>query len=120
MTHVKAAEVFGVTRHSVDRWVSAYRTAGAAAKREKALIYWGGEMGLRSHHQAGRSYAPRGRTPSIPGTGQRFGSHVLSATTNRGHLAFMVFKKDFTASLFLRFLRPCKTQRNVQHELWPA
>jgi len=210
MTHVKAAEVFGVTRHSVDRWVRAYRAAGAdalkaqkrgpkgergrlkrrqaaavcnlirdrhpeqlklpfvlwtadavrqliqrqykvrvsartvrrylarwgftpqkpvrrayeqddvavqrwlkkeypairaTAKREKALIYWGDEMGLRSDHQAGRSYAPKGKTPTIPGTGQRFGCNVLSALTNRGHLDFMVFKKGFTAAVFLRFLR---------------
>ena len=210
MTHVKAAEVFGVTRQSVDRWVSVYRTAGvdglkaqkrgpkgeraklkgwqsaavcnlirdrhpeqlklpfvlwtadavrqliqrkykvrvsartvrrylacwgftpqkpvrrayeqddvvverwlkeeypairAAAKRERALIYWGDEMGVRSDHQAGRSYSPRGKTPTIPGTGQRFGCNVLSAITNRGHLDFMVFKKGFAAAVFLRFLR---------------
>lgn len=217
MTHVKAAEVFGVTRHSVDRWVKAYNTAGAdalkagkrgpkgeqsrlkgwqaaticnlirdrhpeqlklpfvlwtaeavrqliyrkfklrvstrtvrrylvrwgftpqkpvrrayerddasvqrwlteeypwirkAAKREKALIYWGDEMGVRSDHQSGRSYAPKGKTPVIPGTGQRFGCNVLSAITNRGHLDFMVFKKGFTASVFLRFLRRLIKQAN--------
>ncbi len=210
MTHVKAAEVFGVTRQSVDRWVKAYRSRGAlalkvhkrgpkgegsrlegwqavtviklitdhhpeqlklpfvlwtadavrqliqrkfrvgisvrtvrrylarwgftpqkpvrrayerddaavrrwleqeypaireAAKQEKALIYWGDEMGVRSDHQAGRSYAPKGQTPAIAGTGQRFGCNVLSALTNRGHLDFMVFKKGFTAAVFVRFLR---------------
>jgi len=210
MTHVKAAEVFGVTRQSVDRWVKAYRCRGAnslkvhkrgpkgegsrlegwqaatiiklitdhhpeqlklpfvlwtadavrqliqrqfkvrvsvrtvrrylarwgftpqkpvrrayerddaavqrwleqeypaireAAKKEKALIYWGDEMGVRSDHQAGRSYAPKGQTPAIAGTGQRFGCNVLSALTNRGHLDFMVFKKGFTAAVFVRFLR---------------
>ncbi len=31
MTRVKAAEVFGVTRHSVDRWVKAYRASGPDA-----------------------------------------------------------------------------------------
>ena len=210
MTHVKAAEVFGVTRHSVDRWIKAYSSAGAdalrarkrgpkgersrlkgwqsaticnlirdrhpeqlklpfvlwtaeavrqlinrrfklhvsartvrrylvrwgftpqkpvrrayerndaavqrwlkeeypairkAAKREKALIYWGDGMGVRSDHQAGRSYAPKGKTPVIPGTGQRFGCNVFSAITNRGHLDFMVYKKGFTALVFVRFLR---------------
>ena len=209
MTHVKAAEVFGVTRQSVDRWVHAYRCGGAdslkvhtrgpkgegsrlagwqaaavvrlitdrhpeqlnlpfvlwtadavrplierrfkvrvsvrtvrrylsrwgfiphkpvrrayerddaavrrwleeeypairgAAQKEKALIYWGGEMGVRSDHQAGGPYAPKGATPAIAGTGQRFGCNVLSALTNRGHLDFMVFKKGFTAAVFLRFL----------------
>ena len=62
-------------------------------------------MGLRSDHQAGRSYAPRGRTPTTCGTGKRFGANVLSAITNRGHLLFMVFKARFTTLVFLRFLR---------------
>jgi len=217
MTHVKAAEVFGVTRHSVDRWIKAYSIAGEdalkarkrgpkgeqsrlkgwqaaticnlirdrhpeqlklpfvlwtaeavrqlihrrfklrvsartvrrylvrwgftpqkpvrrayernntavqhwlteeypairnTAKREKALIYWGDEMGVRSDHQAGRSYAPKGKTPVIPGTGQRFGCNILSAITNRGHLDFMVFRKGFTASVFVRFLRRLIKQAN--------
>jgi hypothetical protein len=38
---------------------------------EKAVIYWGDEMGLRSDHAVGRSYSRRGETPIIPGTGQR-------------------------------------------------
>jgi len=60
---------------------------------------------MRSDHQAGRSYAPRGRTPRTPGTGKRFGANMVSAITNRGHLSFMVFKSRFTAPVFLRFLR---------------
>jgi transposase len=91
---------------AVERWLKEeYPAVRTAAKRERALIYWGDEMGVRSDHQAGRSYAPRGKTPTIPGTGQRFGCNVLSALTNRGHLAFMVFRKGFNASVFVRFLR---------------
>jgi transposase len=91
---------------AVQRWLEEqYPSIRKAAKKEKALIYWGDEMGVRSDHQAGRSYAPRGKTPAIAGTGQRFGCNVLSALTNRGHLDFMVFKKGFTAAVFLRFLR---------------
>jgi transposase len=96
---------------AVRRWLQEeYPAIRAAAKKEKALIYWGDEMGLRSDHHAGRSYAPRGQTPAIPGTGQRFGCNVLSALTNRGHLDFMVFQKGFTAAVFLRFLRRLITQ----------
>ena len=91
---------------AVERWLKEeYPAIRTAAKRERALIYWGDEMGVRSDHQAGRSYAPRGKTPAIPGTGQRFGCNVLSALTNRGHLAFMVFRKGFNTSVFVRFLR---------------
>jgi transposase len=91
---------------AVRQWMEeVYPAIRARAKREKARIYWADEMGARSDHQAGRSYAPRGRTPTRPGTGQRFGANVLSALTNRGDLAFMVFKRKFRASVFLRFLR---------------
>lgn len=91
---------------AVRRWLEEeYPAIRARAKREKARIYWGDAMGVRSDHQAGRSYAPRGHTPTSPGTGQRFGANVLSAITNRGHLAFMVFRSGFTAAVFLRFLR---------------
>lgn len=91
---------------AVRRWLEEeYPAIRARAKREKARIYWGDAMGVRSDHQAGRSYAPRGRTPTTPGTGQRFSASVLSAITNRGHLAFTVFKSRFTAAVFVRFTR---------------
>jgi len=82
-----------------------YPAIRARSKVEKAKLYWGDAMGARSDHQAGRSYAPRGHTPIRPGTGNRFRANVLSAITNRGDLAFMVFKTQFTAKVFLRFLR---------------
>ena len=91
---------------AVARWLrDEYPAIRARAKRQKACIYWGDEMGVRSDHQAGRSYAPKGKTPTRPGTGQRFGANLLSAITNRGSLAFMVFKSRFSAKVFLRFLR---------------
>jgi transposase len=90
----------------VKRWMEEeYPAIRRRAKAEKARLYWGDEMGLRSDHQTGRSYAPKGRMPTTPGTGNRFGTNVLSAITNRGHLAFMVFKSRFTTKVFLRFLR---------------
>lgn len=98
---------------AVQHWLEkVYPAIREAAKEEKALIYWGDEMGVRSDHQAGRSYAPKGKTPAIPGTGQRFGCNVISALTNRGHLSFMVFKKGFNAGVFLQFLGRLTRQAN--------
>ena len=91
---------------AVARWLEEeYPAIRARAKRHKARIYWADEMGARSDHQAGRSYAPRGKTPTRPGTGKRFSANLLSALTNRGELAFMVFKGRFSAKVLLRFLR---------------
>ena len=70
----------------------------------KAQIHWLDEMGLRSDHQAGRSYGRRGQTPVVLGTGQRFRCNMISAITNRGRLAFMIFRQRFTARVFLNFL----------------
>ena len=91
---------------AVQQWLAhAYPAIRRQAKAEKAEIYWGDEMGMRSDHQVGTSYGRRGRTPTIPGTGQRFGCNMISAITNRGQLLFMVFKQRFTTPVFLTFLR---------------
>lgn len=91
---------------AVQRWLDEeYPAIEKQAKAEKAEIHWGDQMGLRSDHQTGTSYGRRGRTPVIPGTGQRFRCNMMSTITNRGHLAFMVFKERFTANVFLRFGR---------------
>ncbi len=82
-----------------------YPAIRALARREKAAIFWADEMGLRGDHAAGRSFSPKGRTPVILGTGQRFRCNLISAITNRGHLQFMVFKHRFTVAVLLKFLR---------------
>lgn len=91
---------------AVRRWLrEKYPAIRARAKRHGAEIHWGDEMGLRSDHQAGRSWGRRGQTPVIPGTGRRFGCNMISTITNRGRLCFMVFKERFNARVFIRFLK---------------
>jgi transposase len=91
---------------AVRRWLrKQYPAIRALARREQATIFWGDETGMRSDHQAGRSFGRRGRTPIIPGTGKRFRCNMISAITNRGKLAFMVFEGKFTSAVFVRFLR---------------
>jgi len=95
----------------VRKWLQEkYPAIRARAKRDGAEIHWGDEMGLRSDHQAGRSWGRRGQTPVIPGTGRRFGCNMISTITNRGRLYFMVFKERFTARVFLRFLKRLRRQ----------
>jgi transposase len=90
----------------VRKWLrEKYPVIRARARREGAEIHWGDEMGLRSDHQAGRSWGRRGQTPVIPGTGRRFGCNMISTITNRGRLYFMVFKERFNARVFIRFLK---------------
>jgi transposase len=101
----------------VRRWLKEeYPAIHQQAKREKAEIHWGDEMGLRSDHAAGRSYGRRGQTPVIPGTGKRFGCNMISTITNRGSLCFMVFCCRFTTPVFLDFLR--RLVRQASHKVF--
>lgn len=96
---------------AVARWLAEqYPALAARAKREQALLLWGDEMGLRSDHAAGRSFAPKGKTPVVKKSGRRFGCNVIQAISNRGELCFRVFDGRFTQELFIDFL-----QRLLKH-----
>ena len=91
---------------AVEKWrKEVYPKIVAKAKRENGLIYWPDESGLGSDHAAGRSFSPRGKTPIIPGTGNRFSTNRISAVSNRGQMAFSVFDERFTVPVFLNFLK---------------
>lgn len=97
---------------AVKEWLEkTYPNIQKEAKKQGAIIHWGDEMGLRSDHQTGTSYGRKGKTPVIPGTGQRFGCSMISAITNRGELSFMVFQERFRAKVFLKFLGRLIRQR---------
>lgn len=90
---------------AVQKWLEEdYPALQEKAKKEKADIYWGDETGMRSDHQAGRTYAVKGQTPVIMKTGKRFKINMISAINNRGLLKFMIFKEGFNTKLFIKFL----------------
>jgi len=90
----------------VEHWLKTrYPKVRREAKAEGAQIHWGDEMGLRSDHQAGTTYGRKGRTPVIPGTGQRWRCNMISTVTNQGTLRFMVFKRRFRTEVFIEFLQ---------------
>ena len=100
---------------AVARWLEEhYPELERRAYRERALILWADEMGLRSDHSAGRSWAPVGQTPLVAGTGQRFGANVISAISNKGRLQFSVFKARFTAAVLIDFLTRLLRQADGQ------
>ena len=102
---------------AIKLWLAeAYPALVREAKGERATIYWGDEMGLRSDHVTGTSYAPLGRTPVVRATGQRFGCNMISAITNRGALAFMVFQGKFQNPVFIEFMK--RLLRQVKGKLY--
>jgi hypothetical protein len=89
----------------IERWLNEdYPGIAKEAKQEGAIIYWGDEMGLRSDHVSGTSFALKGETPVVWATGQRFGCNMISAITNRGELSFMVFEGTFKNATFIEFM----------------
>lgn len=90
----------------VKEWLEKeYPAIKKRAAKENAIIYFGDETGMRSDHQAGRSYAPAGKTPVIKKTGQRFSLNMISAISNQGHLQFMIIDGRFNSEVFETFLR---------------
>ena len=89
----------------VKQWIEKeYPAIKKRAAQEKATIYFGDETGMRSDHQAGKSYAPKGETPIVKTTGQRFSINMISAISNKGHLQFMLIDK-FNGAVFIDFLK---------------
>ncbi len=102
---------------AVTRWLNEeYPAIRRRGRAENAEIHWGDEMGLRSDHQSGTSYGLRGQTPVVHGTGKRFGCNMISTVTNRGKLAFMVFKERFTSRVMIKFLQ--RLTRHAQRKLF--
>ena len=90
---------------AVRRWLRQdYPEIVKRAKQARGVVVWGDETGLRSDDVRGRSYAPRGRTPTVRVCQQRTKLSLISAVTNRGELHWMVVDGAVNAPAFIRFL----------------
>ena len=110
------AKAFEQKDEKVEEWLGKeYPSIKRKARKEKATIYWGDETGMRSDHQAGKSYAPAGETPVVKKTGQRFSMNTISALSNKGHLQFMVMKSGFNSEVFMSFMEKLikKSRRKI-------
>ena len=100
------ARAFEQKPEKVKEWLEKqYPAIKKRATKENAIIYFGDETGMRSDHQAGKSYAPKGETPVIKKTGQRFSLNMISAISNKGHLQFMILDGRFNGEVFITFLK---------------
>ena len=90
---------------AVRRWLRRdYPAIAARARAEEGVVFWGDETGLRSDDVRGRSYAPRGRTPTVQICQKRAGLGLISAVTNKGELRWMVLDGAVKAPALIRFL----------------
>jgi transposase len=90
----------------VEQWLKTeYPQIRAAAKRSGAEIFFEDESGVRSDFHAGTTWAPKGRTPIVRVTGERFSLNMISAISPKGALRFMVVKGGVGAKVFITFLK---------------
>ena len=93
-------------RSLVERWLKEeYPKIRARAKRENAEIFFEDESGVRSDFHSGTTWAPKGQTPVVRATGQRFSLNMISAISARGELRFMVVRGGVGAGVFITFLK---------------
>ncbi len=90
----------------VEKWLATeYPRIRREARKHKAEIYFGDEAGVRSDHHAGTTWSPRGQTPIVLGTGQRFGLNLISAVSAKGLLRFMVVRSRVASAQVCEFIR---------------
>ena len=83
-----------------------FMTASAQkrAKTEKAEIQWADETGVRNDCQHGRSYAPKGKTPTKKSMSKRISLNMISSITNQGKIQFMIYSENMNSLKFIEFL----------------
>jgi transposase len=90
----------------VEKWrTEEYPKIQKQAKKEKALIFFADESGIRSDYHKGHTWAPEGKTPVVEATGARFSLNMLSAVNAQGQFRFMVHEGTATAETFCTFLK---------------
>lgn len=93
-------------RSLVERWLKEeFPKIRARAKRERAEIFFEDGSGVRSDFHSGTTWAPKGQTPVVRVTGQRFSLNMISAVSPRGELRFMVVRGGVGAGVFIDFLK---------------
>lgn len=91
---------------AVRRWLQdTYPEIAARARQHGAQIHWVDETGVTTSSAAGaRGFAPKGQTPLLRRPARALRINVISSVTNQGQARFLLYRRNFTAAIFLRFL----------------
>ncbi len=90
----------------VKRWLAEdFPKIQALAKKTRATLYFSDEAGVRSDFHSGTTWAPKGQTPIVEATGQRYGMNIISAISPRGDMRFMTVEGRMNAGKFIEFLK---------------
>ena len=89
----------------VQQWLEEeYPAIKERAKTENAEIMWGDETGCQNESNYIKGYAPVGKTPILPYSGDKIRTNAISAITNQGKLRFMFYRGSMNAKLLIVFM----------------
>lgn len=90
----------------VQKWLDEdYPKIKERAQHENAIIHWGDETGIRNSNQHGRSYAPKGKTPTEKHMSKRFSVNMISTVTNQGKVEFMIYSTNMNSDKLIEFMK---------------
>ena len=108
---------FQQNRSLVEQWLRReFPRIRALARKQGATVFFEDEAGIRSDFHAGTTWAPRGCTPVVSVTGERFGLNMLSAISPKGELQFMVIEGTVNSDRFCEFLD--RLVHNAEHPIF--
>jgi len=91
---------------AIERWkAEEYPQLKKRAHKAGADIFFLDEAGVRSDQVLGKTWAPKGKTPEVPTSGQRQSINAISAVTALGAFWFLVYAGKFNAVRFVQFLK---------------
>ena len=90
----------------VKKWLEEeYPIIKKRANLEGAEIQWGDDTGVRNNCQHGRSYAPKGKTPTKLSMSKRFSINMISSLNNQGKVQFMIYSENMNSQRLILFLK---------------
>jgi len=75
------------------------------AKEEGGEIHWEDETGIALHTWYARTYAKKGKNPTVKLPAKKISLSVISSITNQSKLRFMIYKKALDSKKFIKFLK---------------
>lgn len=102
---VPQKQAFQQDKTLVDKWLrKEWPMIKSQARRWQAIIYFQDEAGVSLIPALGRTWAPRGETPTILVTGTKGGLSVTSAVSPAGRLLFRIEKEKVNGERHVEFL----------------
>ncbi len=100
---------------AVRTWIAeTYPALARHAQEQGALLLLADEAGRTSHSHRGTTWGPRGRTPVVQPTGERFRLNMLSAISPSGEIYSRIHAGTATAATLEQFLQQIPDQTDAR------